>query len=96
MCVTDVAKQWETIFGDISTVHKTKIEPVDLECLRTSVNMLFDALAVRDSKSELEAIYSMKSWKLIEKYRYFMDHTSIGKVLSKIRDVILNKRIRKL
>jgi len=38
---------------------------------------------------ELERIYNMKTWKLIEKYRAFMDHTSIGNLLRFIRDQLL-------
>ncbi len=34
----------------------------------------------------LQEIYSMRSWKMIEKYQRFMNNTAVGKVLSKIRD----------
>lgn len=44
------------------------------------------------AQKQFEEIYSMRSWRLIEKYRKFMDCTFLGKWLSKIRDLILGKR----
>ncbi|MBO5140625.1 MAG: hypothetical protein J6B76_08250, partial [Peptococcaceae bacterium] len=42
-------------------------------------------------KNRLDEIENMRTWKLIGKYRKFMDDTKIGRVFSKIRDVFLKK-----
>lgn len=42
------------------------------------------------AKQELERIYSMRTWKLIQKYRKLMDETSVGFILCKFRDFLLN------
>ncbi|GEM_PF-235799 len=42
-----------------------------------------------DVQNELNKIYSMRSWKLIQNYRNFMDNTFIGKKLRKIMDILL-------
>lgn len=39
-----------------------------------------------DAEKKLAQIYNMRTWKLIQKYRYFMDETVFGKILSKVRD----------
>lgn len=36
---------------------------------------------------ELQHIYSMRTWKMVEKYRSFMDHTGAGKKLKSMRDL---------
>lgn len=50
-----------------------------------------NGIAALESEKLLEEIYNMRSWKLIEKYRYFMDNTKVGKILSKVRDSLLKK-----
>ncbi|MFC4804988.1 hypothetical protein, partial [Filifactor villosus] len=37
--------------------------------------------------NELEHIYSMRTWKMVEKYRNFMDYTGAGKKLKGMRDL---------
>ncbi len=37
--------------------------------------------------NELEHIYSMRTWKMVEKYRNFMDNTGAGKKLKSMRDL---------
>lgn len=39
-------------------------------------------------KALLDDIYNMRTWKLIQKYRNFMDTTKLGHVFSKLRDLI--------
>ena len=41
---------------------------------------------------ELEEIYEMRTWKLIQKYRKFMDETKLGKLTSSIRDLIIKRK----
>ncbi|MDD9266615.1 glycosyltransferase [Paenibacillus sp. GCM10023248] len=40
---------------------------------------------------ELNRIYEMRSWKLVQKYRLFMDNTQSGKIARKIRNLFLRK-----
>jgi len=40
-----------------------------------------------DAQRQLEEIYQMRTWKLLQKYRHFMDCTWIGKFFSKLRDI---------
>lgn len=42
-----------------------------------------------EAQKQLEEIYMMRSWKLIQRYRSFMDTTGTGKMLSKLRDLII-------
>jgi len=42
-----------------------------------------------DAEKELAQIHNMRTWKLIQKYRIFMDTTWLGKKISKIRDFII-------
>ncbi|WP_343248570.1 glycosyltransferase [Diplocloster hominis] len=41
-----------------------------------------------EANDELRKIYSMRSWKIIKKYQFFMNSTIIGKILSKIKCII--------
>ncbi|MFB5674649.1 glycosyltransferase [Paenibacillus terreus] len=37
---------------------------------------------------ELKRIYAMRSWKLVQKYQKFMDSTTLGRMFSRIRNII--------
>ena len=40
-----------------------------------------------EARRKLQEIYQMRSWKLIQRYRHFMDETRLGRILSRIRDL---------
>lgn len=40
-------------------------------------------------KSELEAIYNSRTWKVVRKYRHVMDHTFLGNILRPLRAFLL-------
>ena len=42
--------------------------------------------AESEAQRQLAAIYQMRSWRLIQRYRHFMDETWLGRILSRIRD----------
>ena len=44
------------------------------------------------AQARLREIYSMRTWRLMEKYMRFMDKTKIGRVLSKVRNLFLRNR----
>jgi len=44
--------------------------------------------SISSAEIRLQEIYSMRSWRMVEKYQRFMNNTAVGKVLSKIRDGI--------
>lgn len=46
---------------------------------------------INDSQKKLEEIYNMRTWKMIEGYKKFMDNTVIGGGLRKIRDKVFTK-----
>lgn len=45
-------------------------------------------LGSSEAEQRLQEIYNMRTWKLIQKYRNFMDRNTVGKLLSKVRDFI--------
>lgn len=85
----DIAQLWKSIFSDLAVQRKPEKEELELERLKVSIDLMLDFMTTGDSRSELEAIYNMRTWKLIEKYRKFMDTTTIGKYLRKIRDSLI-------
>ncbi len=44
------------------------------------------------ARKQLEHIYSMRTWKLLQKYTNFMDKTKFGMFLCRIRDALLKKK----
>ena len=50
-----------------------------------------DNIEQTEASKRLEEIYKMKSWKIIEKYQYFMDNTKFGRVMKKLRGTISGK-----
>ena len=44
------------------------------------------------AEQRLNEIYNMRSWKMIQRYRHFMDYSVMGKVLRKLRDAILPRK----
>lgn len=42
-----------------------------------------------EAELKLKEIYNMRTWKMIQKYRKFMDETWLGHQLSKVRAMIL-------
>lgn len=43
------------------------------------------------ARMQLEHIYSMRTWKVLQKYTHFMDTTKFGKILCRIRDALIKK-----
>jgi len=43
--------------------------------------------AKTEAEIRLQEIQNMRTWKMIEKYRNFMDNTVVGRILSKLRDI---------
>ena len=46
-----------------------------------------------DYKNQLDAIENMRTWKLIQKYRDFMDNSKLGYFFSKVRDILFKRKI---
>ncbi|PZM67231.1 glycosyltransferase family 2 protein [Paenibacillus dendritiformis] len=42
----------------------------------------------KSAEQELQNIYNMRSWRAIQKYRRFMDNSSLGSLLSKVRNYV--------
>ncbi|MBE6007944.1 MAG: glycosyltransferase [Lachnospiraceae bacterium] len=57
---------------------------------RSSCNAL--ALRELEYQRKLQEVESMRTWKMIQRYKNFMDSTTIGKALSKIRDLLFPRR----
>lgn len=51
-----------------------------------------DGGTISESDVILKEIYNMRTWKMIQKYRKFMDETWLGKLTSGIRDLIIKRR----
>lgn len=72
------------MFFDFSAKGLEARENERIYWFQNSQNTLVDI----ESKKRLEEIYNMRTWKLIQKYRNFMDTTKLGRVFSKLRDLI--------
>lgn len=58
---------------------------------KDSINISGFNLSENDAQKKLQEIYNMRTWKVIEKYKKFMDNTAIGGFLRKIRDKMFTK-----
>ena len=83
-------KLWDDVFwfkGLYEKEKNKKVRSFDNQkdyCVDTESNVN----SISSAELRLQEIYSMRSWKMIEKYQRFMNNTAVGKVLSKIRDGI--------
>lgn len=55
-------------------------------------NRTLDIDSLLERNNQLEEIYGMRSWQLIQKYRNFMDNTKLGNILSSMRDRIFKRK----
>jgi len=72
-----------------NTIRNTQVKEEKEEAKTASVTKITDANPDIPEKNlsaqrQLEQIYSMRSWKLIKKYRNFMDNSKCGRLLRKL------------
>ena len=44
-----------------------------------------------EAERQLSEIYNMRSWKLIQRYRHFMDETRLGRIIRRLRDTLFHR-----
>lgn len=101
----NLIKDMSFIIDDYYTIYceflKKEIEAMEIwksrtwfkqlaESYQNNVNVLKDLPPSNDfAIQELQQIYNMRTWRLIQKYRRFMDNSLLGKFLCKVRNIIL-------
>ena len=98
--VSSLVEDHVTIYGEIEILN-SELHMVweSKQWLHQQYNMLLDTyrniseeitvLNETEVELKLKEIYNMRTWKMIQKYRKFMDETWLGHQLSKVRAMIL-------
>lgn len=97
----DQEEQWRSIINRVEETEKKSHDISQVQKDAASywfrfVHSCWDRPQIQfahDSNAEarLQDIYSMRSWKLVERYMCFMDKTMFGRVLSKVRNLFFRK-----
>lgn len=66
----------------------------DLNGYKITIDSESVNIGASEAQKRLDEIYNMRTWKLIRKYQNFMDNSFIGRILRKIRDMILPRHER--
>ncbi|TGE33793.1 glycosyltransferase [Desulfosporosinus sp. Sb-LF] len=61
------------------------------QCVRGQRTESSHFLNLSEAEARLEEIYNMRTWKIIQKYRHFMDYSRTGKILCKMRNLFRDK-----
>ena len=77
----------ETLWRDRERYRRLYEEERDLNRIAGGLSPEHAPPGALEARRQLEEIYQMRSWKLIQCYRHFMDATWLGRILSRIRDL---------
>ena len=99
--VSKALMPFETIIEDYLTLYTTyenkELQTAEMWNARETYRGLFEQECAKGilcgfvqspAELKLQEIYQMRSWKLVERYRRFMDYTFIGKIIKTIRDAL--------
>lgn len=83
------AREWYRVLYEKESARRYYLETA---CVASKDTTVINAEYVQSqAELKLQEIYQMRTWKLVEKYRYFMDCSLIGKFLRIIRDGLISK-----